>query len=618
MYRQQNVFCLLQAHQGVLQMESALLDIAIPRNDVLQPKAITDDAALIDALKGIVGRSHIFTDPESTKRFRTGFRFGNGPVVAVVQPGTLVEQWRVLQACVAANKIVIVQSANTGLTGGSTPDGDDYDRGVVLINTMRVAGHHLINNGNQVICLPGTTLFELEKSLRPLGREPHSVIGSSCIGASVFGGICNNSGGALMHRGPAFTQLSLFARLDEDGNLHLVNHLGVRLGSSPEEILERLEKGDFKPADVENDPSRFASDHDYATYVRDVGAATPARFNADPHRLFEASGSAGKVMLMAVRLDTFPQEERTGVFYIGSNDTQELEEIRRHMLASFKALPISGEYLHRTAFNIAERYGKDTYLAIHYLGTDRLPMMFAMKARFDALCERIPFLNHHLSDRIMQGLSALFPKHLPKRMTDYRDRFEHHLILKMADDGIEEARGYLKTFFPSPKGDFFECTADEGEKAFLHRFAAAGAANRYRAIHERQVENILALDVALRRNDEHWFETLPPDIEAPIIHKLYYGHFFCHVFHQDYIVAKGHDCMALEERMWTLLDKRGAEYPAEHNVGHLYHAKPALVEHYKQLDPCNMFNPGIGRTTKCMHWLDRTNTTGNREFRCDV
>jgi D-lactate dehydrogenase (quinone) len=99
-----------------------------------------------------------------------------------------------------------------------------------------------------------------------------------------------------------------------------------------------------------------------------------------------------------------------------------------------------------------------------------------MKARFDALCERIPFLNHHLSDRIMQGLSALFPKHLPKRMTDYRDRFEHHLILKMADDGIEEARGYLKTFFPSPKGDFFECTADEGEKAFLHPVATTFAA----------------------------------------------------------------------------------------------------------------------------------------------
>src|ERR1700730_6742399 len=76
MYRQQNVFCLLQANQGVSQMESALLDIAIRRNDVLQPKAITDDAALIDALKAIVGRSHIFTDPESTNGLRRWFCLG--------------------------------------------------------------------------------------------------------------------------------------------------------------------------------------------------------------------------------------------------------------------------------------------------------------------------------------------------------------------------------------------------------------------------------------------------------------------------------------------------------------------------------------------------------------
>jgi D-lactate dehydrogenase (quinone) len=113
---------------------------------------------------------------------------------------------------------------------------------VVLINTMRIAGLHLVNNGEQVVCLPGTMLFQLERALRPLGREPHSVIGSSCIGASVFGGICNNSGGALIHRGPAFTQLALFARLDEEGDLHLVNHLGIRLGADPETVLEKLEK----------------------------------------------------------------------------------------------------------------------------------------------------------------------------------------------------------------------------------------------------------------------------------------------------------------------------------------------------------------------------------------
>jgi D-lactate dehydrogenase len=83
---------------------------------------------------------------------------------------------------------------------------------------------------------------------------------------------------------------------------------------------------------------------------------------------------------------------------------------------------------------------------------------------------------------------------------------------------------------------------------------------------------------------------------------MYYGHFFCHVFHQDYIVRKGVDPLALEHAMWALLDQRGAEYPAEHNVGHLYPAKPNLVSFYKELDPCNCLNPGIGQTSKQAHW----------------
>jgi hypothetical protein len=97
-------------------------------------------------------------------------------------------------------------------------------------------------------------------------------------------------------------------------------------------------------------------------------------------------------------------------------------------------------------------------------------------------------------------------------------------------------------------------------------------------------------------------EAQRPDVAKPIIHKLYYGHFFCHVFHQDYIVSKGHNTLELEHRIWTLLNARGAQYPAEHNVGHLYEAKPALINHYKSLDPCNCFNPGIGRTSKYVRW----------------
>jgi D-lactate dehydrogenase (quinone) len=557
---------------------------------------------LIADLKKIAGGGHVLTSPSSTRRFRKGFRFGDGPVLAVVRPGTLIEQWHVLNACIAAGKIVIMQAANTGLTGGSTPDGDQYDREIVIVSTMRLDKIHLIEDGRQVVCLPGATLFELEKKLHPLDRNPHSVIGSSCIGASVFGGVCNNSGGALIHRGPAFTQMTLYAQVDEGGKVRLVNHLGIRLGEDPETILKNVEKGDFAPEVIEHDPDRFCSDHDYQTHVRDISADTPARFNADPKRLFESAGSAGKVMILAVRLDTFPKEKKLVDFYIGTNNPDELTELRRHILAKFKSLPVEGEYLHREAFDIAEKYGKDTFLSIQYLGTDRLPLMFALKGSFDAFCARFSFLPHDLSDRVMQLLSSLFPKHLPKRLYDYRDRFEHHLMLRMADDGIDEARAYLHGMFPSAEGAYFECTPEEGTKAFLHRFAAAGAAIRYRAVHRKTVSDMVALDVALPRNGTTWREHLPTTLTSKIEHALYYGHFFCQVFHQDYIVKKGFDTMEVEHAMWEILDARGAEYPAEHNVGHLYFAKQSLQNHYKCLDPTNSFNPGIGHTSKCLHW----------------
>jgi D-lactate dehydrogenase (quinone) len=103
-----------------------------------------DNLELLDTLKGIVGRWHVLTDKASTTPYRTGFRFGNGPALAVVRPGALVELWKVLQACARANTIIIMQAANTGLTGGSTPDGADYDRDIVIVSTLRMTKIRLI------------------------------------------------------------------------------------------------------------------------------------------------------------------------------------------------------------------------------------------------------------------------------------------------------------------------------------------------------------------------------------------------------------------------------------------------------------------------------------------
>jgi D-lactate dehydrogenase len=557
-------------------------------------QVIVTQQRFTDDLIEIVGRSYVYADPRRTEWYRTGFRSGGGEAEAVVLPGTLLELWKVLQACVSAGKIVIMQAANTGLTEGSTPSGE-YDRDVVIINTLRLDKLHVLGGGRQIVSHAGATLHALEKLLKPLGRQPHSVIGSSCIGASIIGGVCNNSGGALLQRGPCYTELSLFAQLRADGSLHLVNHLGIKLGETPEEILGRLDRGDFSEKDVDYGAGR-ASDSRYQERVRDVAAPSPARYNADPDRLFEASGCAGKLAVFAVRLDTFQQEQGERVYYIGTNDPAELTALRRRALTELAELPISAEYIHRDMFDIAHVYGKDTLLMIYWLGTDYLPKFFSIKGRLDARLNKARFIPRNLVDRIMQFIGRVLPEALPRRMLDFRARFEHHLILKVAENIGKETERLLREIFRD--GSWFRCDAAEAQKAMLHRFVAAGAAVRYHAVHEREVEDIIALDVALRRNDEQWQERLPANLEKDILAKLYYGHFFCHVFHQDYIVRKGADPKTIKHEMLRLLDGRGAEYPAEHNVGNLYEAKRPLREFYESLDPTNSFNPGIGKTSR--------------------
>ncbi|MED5424364.1 MAG: D-lactate dehydrogenase [Pseudomonadota bacterium] len=562
-----------------------------------------DTQSLIASMRDVVGQAYLLTDKAKKQPYTKGFRFGAGEALAVVRPGTLVEIWRVLKLCVEADVAVIMQAANTGLTGGSTPDGKDYDRPLVIISTMRIDDIQLVDDGKQIVGLAGSTLFGLEETLAPYGREPHSVIGSSCIGASIVGGICNNSGGALVKRGPAYTELALFAQIDANGNLSLVNNLGINLGSEPEEILNNLENKRYKEADVQH-PDARASDNEYDERVRDVDSDTPSRFNNDGRRLHEASGCAGKLAVFAVRLDTFPIPEKKQVFYVGSNDAAVFTQVRRDILSTFKNLPDSGEYLHRDCYDVSKKYGKDMFIVISKLGAKFIPKLFAFKRKFDAFTDKLGFLPNKMSDRVMQYMSYVFPNHLPKRMEEYRDKYQHHWILEMSNDGVDEAKAYLDAFFKTNEGSYFECTEEEADKAILHRFVAGGAIGRYHVMHSKDVGAMMTIDVALRRNDPDWFEVLPKEIDDQIDTKLYYGHLFCHVMHQNYVLKKGADAKLLKGKILETFDARSAEYPAEHNVGHEYFAKDALKNFYRELDPTNSFNPGIGKTTKLKNWAE--------------
>ena len=554
---------------------------------------------IIEQLKSVVGHKGVLSSKSKTAYYRSGFRSGFGGSVGVVFPKSLIELWETLKVCVDANCAIIMQATKTGLTEGSSPSGFDYGREVVIINITRIKKIILLDGGKQVIAFPGSTLHELEGELSSIKRAPHSVIGSTTIGATIVGGIANNAGGALCKRGSSYTELSLYARVNEEGNLELINHLGIEnLGETPEEIFENLEKGSFSKEDIQG-MDKAASDREYQNRIRNIDAEIPNRYNADPNRLYEVSGSAGKVVAFAVRVDTYPMPKEKKVFYLGTNNPNDFSKLRKDILKNFSELPEMCEYMNREIFDTAKKYGKDVFLSIKHIGTKRLPKLYAIKSNMEYYLNKIPLVPKFLPDQILYYLSRLFPEHLPKRLIDYRNQYEHYLILDMSDEGIEEARKYLEKEWSSLDGvGFFECNEDEQKSALMHRFAAAGAAIRYQTIHQRKTEEVLALDIALLGNDTEWMEKIPDEIKEDLDLSLYYGHFMCHVFHHDYILKKGTNIKDVKENLLKRLDQKSAKYPAEHNVGHMYKADETLQKHYRELDPTNTFNPGIGFTDK--------------------
>ena len=97
---------------------------------------------LISSFRKIVGTKNAIISKWKKQTFENGWRYGKGSCFAVVKPKDFLELWEVLKVCVNFDTCIIMQ-ANT-VTGGSTPCGNDYDRPVVIINTLRIKDIHIL------------------------------------------------------------------------------------------------------------------------------------------------------------------------------------------------------------------------------------------------------------------------------------------------------------------------------------------------------------------------------------------------------------------------------------------------------------------------------------------
>ena len=101
------------------------------------------------------------------------------------------------------------------------------------------------------------------------------------------------------------------------------------------------------------------------------------------------------------------------------------------------------------------------------MGASFMPRLFEFKRRIDLFAQKFRLLPNKLSDKLLQFISYLLPNHLPDRMEQYRNKYEHHWIIEMSDDGILEAKTFFNHFFQKNEGDFLSVIKGKQKKLFF-------------------------------------------------------------------------------------------------------------------------------------------------------
>ncbi len=149
---------------------------------------------LIEELAGIVGASHILTDPDLTEAFTTDWtrRFA-GPAVAVVRPADTAQVAQVVARCAAYGVPILAQGGNTGLVGGSVPNPQAPPP--VILSTRRLSWlSNVDQHTGQVIVGAGATLADVQRHAAAAGWL-YGVDIAARDSATIGGTAATNAGG---------------------------------------------------------------------------------------------------------------------------------------------------------------------------------------------------------------------------------------------------------------------------------------------------------------------------------------------------------------------------------------------------------------------------------------
>src|SRR5699024_12296253 len=107
----------------------------------------------------------------------------------------------------------------------------------------------------------------------------------------------------------------------------------------------------------------------------------------------------------------------------------------------------------------------------HVRGRD-LGRLFALKSWANGVFAQRPGMGPSVADAISQKWFSLVPEKIPARLLEYRDRFDHHLLVVVSGSQREAAAQLLEEVFAAPEheGAFYERDGEEAQRAAPIRF----------------------------------------------------------------------------------------------------------------------------------------------------
>jgi len=574
---------------------------------------------LVNQLQHVVGNDNVLSSPNKKRKFEKGMRLGQEEALCVVTPLYLEQVVKCIPLIVQANCTILVQGANTGLTGGSVPRNSTTEtRPTVIISTQHLDTIFPLDGGDRVVCLAGAGLASLSRFLDNHfpDRESHSTLGSTFLDPTASAGVALGSGGTQCRKGSAYTDRALYVKLYKDkwGELQVkvVNTLGIagiedsdfytegrssngnalqQLDYYCRDIRQGYQRSMAKSSDSENGRAK-ASDEGYAERLC-VCDDSVSRFNADT-RGCDCNRSEGKVLILATVHDTFPKPQATKSFWLSFDSLETALAFRREVcLDNSKDIPISLEYMDRDSFDVIDRSGRVLAGIIKLVGTSSsvVKSLWGIKQWMEGLpFESAPYI----CDKFLYSINNWVPASLPAPIIKMGTERDHHIAMTVGEYGDGSMERLLDRLqkFASKNGrakiEIYECRSpSEADCLTAFRFVAAPAFKTW-CIGEGMQG--FSVDYALPKNAG----TAPPLSSQPV-KRMRYSHFGCNVVHED--LAYPMDVNAMQAKMdlkYTVEKDCRGKLPAEHGHGTEYTAPPETQERWKRMDPLNVMNPGIG------------------------